>query len=841
MDRSRRSTIALLLLYSLAVAIPPGAQAAEPHGGTLGAGLAAVAAGDAPDRSIVSRVSGGARELAVSVELTEDPGNAVRARLRSAGLDPGSTWRRTIEGYVRPERLRGLAATPGVHAVRAIRLPIADAFIGQAPGLVGAMPWHQAQYSGKGVKVGILDTSFEGMVARLGTELPSIIQVRCFAQVGVASSNPADCVTPGETHGTAVAESIVDMAPGASLYVSNAYSPADMAAAVRWMTGEGVRVINFSRVSPILMEGLGDGLSEYSDSTYTIVDAAVAGGALFVAAAGNEGETSWTGPATDADGNGWVEFSTGDEANSLDLRAGDEILAAIRWAGAASDYDLSIWRDDTKLDESAGFDPGGTIEVIDFTAPSAGRYEISIRHAAGPAVPSMRLMVHTAADTALTYRTPTGSLPTPADSRNAGMVTVGAVGYSTPSVIEPYSSRGPTLDGRIKPDLVAVDCVDTTVAAGFCGTSQAAPFVTGAAALLLEADPALTPTALASLLKGRVMSLGTPAPNNTFGYGLLSLGPVPTTAPAAASFVAPPASGTVGGPLLGQPTVGVIDAGGGVTKVGPGATMSVTLSLVSNPAGATLACDGGNTRAAVAGIAAFTGCALDQPGTGYTMRADIAGLVAATSAPFSVLPVGGTPRVGIAVAPTTVTLGKAVAGSVLVPAPGAPPASAALESSVDARVWSTVRDVPLDPVGTGPFTATPTVNRWLRARIVNADGSTDVSAGVYVRVNATAVLASSIPSGRTVGRTTKITFTETIRPVGADVARGRARFDFFLKVGASWVRKRTSYANADPATGRARLVTTLPAYGSWWIRSRAEPTTTNGASAWTPGFRYVVR
>jgi subtilisin family serine protease len=840
MRRSRHSTIALLLLYALAVAVPPGAQAADPQRGRLGAGLAAVAEGEAPGDSIVSRTEDGVLEIAVSVELAEEPGSAIRGRLRSAGLDLRGSWRRTIEGYVLPQHLKRLAATPGVLAVRAIRTPIADAFVGQAPGLHGALPWQQAQYSGKGVKVGILDGGFDGFSARLGSELPSTVQALCFPQLGVSSAVLTDCVAPGETHGTAVAESIVDMAPSASLYVSNALSPADLATAISWMTGAGVRVINYSQASTYLLDGMGDGTSPYYNSDYALVDLAVAGGALFVAAAGNEGETSWMGPATDADANRWIEFAPGDEANGLDLRAGDAIAVAIRWASAASDYDLSIWQGDTKLDESIGFDSSGYLELIDFTAPADGTYGISIRHAAGPAAATMRLMVHGAAS-ALTYRTIAGSLPAPADSRNPGMVAVGAVNYLTPTVIRPYSSQGPTLDGRIKPDLVAVDCVPTTVDPGFCGTSQSAPFVSGAAALLLEADPALTPIALATMLKERAVPIGSPVPNNAFGAGLLSLGPIPTPVPAAASFVAPPASGTAAGPLLGQPTIGVLDAGARVVGTGPGATMAVTLSMANNPTGATLTCEGGNIRIAVAGIAAFSGCSIDLPGTGYTLRADVAGLAAATSTPLSVVAVGTAPRVSMTLAPTTITLGKSVAGTVsLIPSSGAT-GSPVLEWSKDARIWTSTEDITLDSTGAGPFTLTPTTNRWLRARLVGADGTTDVTPGVFVRVNATAVLGSSIPSGRAILRTTKVTLTETIRPVGVDVARGRARFDFYLRVGTSWVRKRTLYANADPATGRARLVTTLPTYGSWWIRSRAEPTATNGASVWTPGFRYVVR
>ena len=566
--------------------------------------------------------------------------------------------------------------------------------MGAAPELHGALPWQQALYTGKGVKIGILDSSFDGLTARLGSELPAAVQAMCFPDLGVSSLDITDCDTPGEAHGTAVAESIIDMAPLASLYVSNAVSPADIAAAISWMTSNGVRIINYSRLSGSLLDGMGDGTSPYSDSDYALVDLAVAGGALFVASAGNDAETSWMGPASDPDADGWLDFVPGDEANAFDLNAGDEIGAVIRWASAASDYDLSIWKDGTQLAGSADFQSltGDPFELIDFSAPSAGTYEIRVWHDDGPAAPTMRLMVHTAADTLLEHRTTTGSLPAPADSRNPGMVAVGAVDYRTPTVIEPYSSRGPTLDGRIKPDLVAADCIPTTVMTPFCGTSESAPFVSGAAALLLEADPTLTPVALASVLRQRATPLGTPVPNNVFGHGLLSLGPPPASAPTAVSFIAPPASGIAGGPLLGQPAVGVVGADGRVTGAGPGATMLVTLSLGTNPTGATLTCEGGATRVAAAGIAAFKGCSIDFPGTGYVLRAEVAGLAPASSTPFSVAPVGSQARAALAVTPLTVTLGSPVAGAASVPPPagvGAPPS---IEWSKDAGLWYPVTD-----------------------------------------------------------------------------------------------------------------------------------------------------
>src|SRR5207247_10757873 len=53
-----------------------------------------------------------------------------------------------------------------------------------------------------------------------------------------------------------------------------------------------------------------------------------------------------------------------------------------------------------------------------------------------------------------------------------------------------FSSRGPTLDGRIKPDITAVDGVSVTGAGGFgttfFGTSAGSPHLGGVAALVWQ-------------------------------------------------------------------------------------------------------------------------------------------------------------------------------------------------------------------------------------------------------------------------------------------------------------------------------------------------------------------
>ncbi|WP_424186963.1 hypothetical protein ACOBQX_03775 [Actinokineospora sp. G85] len=117
------------------------------------------------------------------------------------------------------------------------------------------------------------------------------------------------------------------------------------------------------------------------------------------------------------------------------------------------------------------------------------------------------------------------------------------------------------------------------------------------------------------------------------GTGLTSAtsSPFAITAGAASRlvFTASPDTSFAGRAFHTQPVVAVQDAGGNVATSST-ATVSVTLTT---PGGATLTC---TAKAAVAGVATFTGCLVSAVGT-YTLTATSGALTPAVSAPFQVI------------------------------------------------------------------------------------------------------------------------------------------------------------------------------------------------------------
>jgi serine protease AprX len=119
------------------------------------------------------------------------------------------------------------------------------------------------------------------------------------------------------------------------------------------------------------------------------------------------------------------------------------------------------------------------------------------------------------------------SIVSPPDGEH--VVSVGAVDSS--GRIAYFSSNGPTSDGRMKPDVVAMG-VDVYVAASFSttldtagysyanGTSFSCPLTAGVCALILSVHPELTPDQVKEALHNT--SNRKDSPNNVYGWGLVN-------------------------------------------------------------------------------------------------------------------------------------------------------------------------------------------------------------------------------------------------------------------------------------------------------------------------------
>jgi len=126
----------------------------------------------------------------------------------------------------------------------------------------------------------------------------------------------------------------------------------------------------------------------------------------------------------------------------------------------------------------------------------------------------------------------------------ASAITVGAMSDVTPRAssasfscgIAPYrgfyqvcfSSRGLTFDGRLKPDVSSPGGYITAVAAGtvssykeLSGTSMASPFTAGLAALMLDANPGLTPAQVKSIIESGSVDWGPAGKDLDYGSGRL--------------------------------------------------------------------------------------------------------------------------------------------------------------------------------------------------------------------------------------------------------------------------------------------------------------------------------
>lgn len=523
--------------------------------------------------------------LAAAVEQTTSPSDQVAVELRTAdvaatvqqvdalgGTVTGTVPNEVVQAAVPVESLDVLQADAQITDVRAPRRSARLHQFGPAntgaDAIVNATAWHAAGITGAGVKIGVIDL-FD--MAKWDTAengaLPTVANGRLFCR-DTSGMGDSYCVNGtmnplvAETHGLAVVEQIKDLAPDAEIYIATAGTTSDLLAAVNFFADRGVRVINRSMGAAI--DGPGDGTGPLA----AVVDLAVQRGITWFNSAGNDARNVYARTLVPAGlGPDQPVPINGDPLLRID---GSTVLFdGIRWNDwyrQRTDYRVELWvpkagvaataptvnppLSDLELKQTIDRpqvtgDIPLEAEDLAFTPPNGVTYLRIVRNAATPvgregdvleiAIAQGARLEPGSASAAYTAARPV------VDSANPGLIAVGAVDPPTGTAVATYSSRGPTNDGRVKPDLVAPSGLSSVFfPSGFHGTSASSPAVAGAAALLIQANLATGPMTLGGLIRSLTTDIAAAGPDNDSGTGLLRLpDPPPTQAPsAAAQFVA---------------------------------------------------------------------------------------------------------------------------------------------------------------------------------------------------------------------------------------------------------------------------------------------------------------
>jgi len=332
---------------------------------------------------------------------------------------------------------------------------------------------------GEGVKIAVLDSGFKDYLnSQANGNLPAGNKLHY--------KNFLDTPDITKDHGRKCAEVVHAVAPKAELYLYRVSGHEAWEDAVDEAIDEGVDIITSSIGYHMYGPGTGKGLLD------DVVKKATDNGILWFQANGNEHHkffhTHYSNP-----GDKWVNLMPGDETNHYDLFKDQKLKVQMRYdqwgadghGDAKDDFDLYVVKKNANVWEiiassiDDNIETGIPFEILEFTAPEDGRYHIAIyeyeKNTAGDVVFSLHYSRKHPE-----YESDGKEVVIPADSPEA--ISVGAVHEG--GVLAGYTSRGPTIDGRFKPDFAAPSGFVLPAGNEIAGTSFSTPFLAGSAAVL---------------------------------------------------------------------------------------------------------------------------------------------------------------------------------------------------------------------------------------------------------------------------------------------------------------------------------------------------------------------
>jgi hypothetical protein len=482
------------------------------------------------------------------------------AELEALGLQKGATFGRMVSGRLPIEAIEELQ---GVDSLKFVR----PAYMATNVGLVTsqgdvAMRADIARTSvdvdGFGVTVGTLSDSFNclgGAATDVANgDLPA----------GIAVLKDETGCGSGSDEGRAMMQLIHDVAPGASQAFHTAFDGmADFAQGIIELANAGADVITddvFYFAEPMFQDGI----------IAQAVDQVVAMGIPYFSSAGNNGRNAYESDFRNSGVSGSRgarhDFDPGSEVDDLQTVtfAPGTTTFILQWSapyasactgcpGADSDLVIAVYNMDGSLifASNVGNIGGDPIDIYTIRNSGSGpvQVQLGLELVAGTAPQRVKYW-YQGPLTINQHDTASGTVFGHASA--AGARAVGAAFYDetpafgqNPPLLESFSSAGPQriyfdtsgtplspFETRQKPEIVAPDGTNTTFFGSdisedadsfpnfFC-TSAAAPHAAAVAALMLEADPLLTPNEMYQIMQDTAIDMLTPGFDHDSGLGLI--------------------------------------------------------------------------------------------------------------------------------------------------------------------------------------------------------------------------------------------------------------------------------------------------------------------------------
>lgn len=543
-----------------------------------------------------------ARVSSIAIDATASGSAAVLlADLQNLGLTDGVAFGRMVSGRLPVSSLVAAANLPSLRFARPVQAGTGVGNVdSQGDAAMGTDLLRAAQgIDGTGVVVGTMSDSYNclaGAAADVASnDLPAGVNL-----VSEGTCNPGPNQLTDE--GRAMMQLIHDVAPGAQQAFHTAFNgQADFAQGILDLQAAGADIINddvFYFAEPMYQDGI----------IAQAVDQVVNAGVAYFSLAGNFNRRAYESGFRDSGANGCGgrlhDFDPGagvDTAQQVTIPAGGRVTLSYQWdqpffsvsgaPGSANNMDLCLLDNTnavvaTGANNNAGGDP---VEVVSFTNPMAATnttFTIQLSRVAGANPGRMKYMDYRNTIGINEFATNSPTLVAHANATNAE--AVGAAFYNNtpvfgvnPPVLETFSSAGGTpilFDTagaaitpvvRQKPRIVAPDGTNTTffgndipnqannsdtdTSPNFFGTSAATPHAAAFAALLLDANPALTPAQIYTQLETTAIDMGPPGFDFDTGFGFIQAQSI-----LGAACAAPPSPGpgAIVVAVAGQLTIG---------------------------------------------------------------------------------------------------------------------------------------------------------------------------------------------------------------------------------------------------------------------------------------------